>query len=155
MSSLPHPQNIGKVGCRGQKEDIHPMLVGLTVWSVSGGSTIVFSIVFMTSFQSSFSTRFRTVFSQILANRVKLRWKKVNATKKRMSILRLTARMDKFGLKYHMACSERGDQENAYLCACIHMNKDSPSIFSVLEIPRQLRLLGRELKPPVSPSLLI
>lgn len=44
----------------------------LTVWSVNGGSTMVFSMVFMTSFHSSFSTRFRTVFSQILANNVKL-----------------------------------------------------------------------------------
>lgn len=44
----------------------------LTVWSVSGGRTMVLSMVFITSFQSSFSTRFRTVFSQILANRVRL-----------------------------------------------------------------------------------
>lgn len=44
----------------------------LTVWSVSGGRTIVFSMVFITSFHSSFNTRFRTVFSQILANRVRL-----------------------------------------------------------------------------------
>lgn len=46
--------------------------MSLTVWSVSGGRTMVFSMVFITSFQSSFSTRFRTVFSQILANRVRL-----------------------------------------------------------------------------------
>lgn len=46
--------------------------VVLTVWSVSGGSTTVFSIVFITSFHSSFRTRFSTVFSQILAKRVRL-----------------------------------------------------------------------------------
>lgn len=46
--------------------------VGLTVWSVRGGRTMVFSMVFMTSFHNSFSTRFSTVFSQILAKRVKL-----------------------------------------------------------------------------------
>lgn len=45
----------------------------LTVWSVRGGRTMVFSMVFMTSFQSSFNTRFRTVFSHILANSDKLR----------------------------------------------------------------------------------
>lgn len=50
-----------------------PSPVELTVWSVSGGRTIVFSIVFITSFHSSFSTRFRTVFSQILAKRVRLK----------------------------------------------------------------------------------
>lgn len=44
----------------------------LTVWSVSGGRTMVFSMVFITSFHSSFSTRFSTVFSQILANKDKL-----------------------------------------------------------------------------------
>ncbi len=44
-----------------------------TVWSVSGGRTMVFSMVFITSFHSSFSTLLRTVFSQILANRVRLR----------------------------------------------------------------------------------
>lgn len=44
-----------------------------TVWSVSVGSTIVFSIVFITSFHSSFSTLFRTVFSQIFANSDKLK----------------------------------------------------------------------------------
>lgn len=44
----------------------------LTVWSVSGGRTMVFSIVFITSFHSSFNTRFSTVFSQILANKVRL-----------------------------------------------------------------------------------
>lgn len=43
-----------------------------TVWSVSVGSTIVFSIVFITSFHSSFRTLFRTVFSQIFANSDKL-----------------------------------------------------------------------------------
>lgn len=46
--------------------------MSLTVWSVSGGRTMVLSMVFITSFHSSFSTRFRTVFSQILANRVRL-----------------------------------------------------------------------------------
>ena len=46
--------------------------VGLTVWSVRGGKTMVFSMVFMTSFHNSFSTRFSTVFSQILAKRVRL-----------------------------------------------------------------------------------
>lgn len=46
--------------------------VGLTVWSVRGGRTIVFSMVFMTSFHNSFSTLFSTVFSQILAKRVRL-----------------------------------------------------------------------------------
>lgn len=44
----------------------------LTVWSVSGGSTICFSILFKTNFQSSFKTRFRTVFSQIFAETLKL-----------------------------------------------------------------------------------
>lgn len=44
----------------------------LTVWSVSGGRTMVFSMVFITSFHSSFNTRFSTVFSQILANSVRL-----------------------------------------------------------------------------------
>lgn len=47
-------------------------LCALTVWSVSGGRTMVFSMVFITSFHSSFSTRFSTVFSQILANKVRL-----------------------------------------------------------------------------------
>ena len=47
-------------------------LFTLTVWSVSGGRTMVFSMVFITSFHSSFNTRFSTVFSQILANRVRL-----------------------------------------------------------------------------------
>lgn len=47
-------------------------LSALTVWSVSGGKTMVFSMVFITSFHSSFNTRFSTVFSQILANRVRL-----------------------------------------------------------------------------------
>ena len=47
-------------------------LCALTVWSVSGGRTMVFSMVFITSFHSSFNTRFSTVFSQILANRVRL-----------------------------------------------------------------------------------
>lgn len=47
-------------------------LVGLTVWSVRGGRTMVFSMVFITSFHSSFSTLFSTVFSQILAKRVRL-----------------------------------------------------------------------------------
>lgn len=51
----------------------------ITVWSVSGGNTMVFSIVFITSFQSSFSTRFKTVFSQILANSVRLTWKQSEA----------------------------------------------------------------------------
>lgn len=46
--------------------------MGLTVWSVRGGKTMVFSMVFMTSFHNSFSTRFSTVFSQILAKRVRL-----------------------------------------------------------------------------------
>lgn len=49
-----------------------------TVWSVSVGSTIVFSMVFITSFHSSFSTLFRTVFSQILANSDKLKPKTEN-----------------------------------------------------------------------------
>lgn len=44
----------------------------LTVWSVSGGRTIILSIVFNTTRQSSFSTRFRTVFSHTVANRVRL-----------------------------------------------------------------------------------
>lgn len=44
----------------------------LTVWSVSGGSTIVLSIVFITTRQSSFSTRFRTVFSHTEAKSVRL-----------------------------------------------------------------------------------
>ncbi len=47
-------------------------LTALTVWSVSGGRTMVFSMVFITSFHSSFNTRFNTVFSQILANKVRL-----------------------------------------------------------------------------------
>lgn len=47
-------------------------LSALTVWSVSGGRTMVFSMVFITSFHSSFNTRFSTVFSQILANKVRL-----------------------------------------------------------------------------------
>lgn len=48
------------------------LLCALTVWSVSGGRTMVFSMVFITSFHSSFNTRFSTVFSQILANKVRL-----------------------------------------------------------------------------------
>lgn len=44
----------------------------LTVWSVSGGRTIILSIVFITTLQSSFSTRFRTVFSHTVAKRVRL-----------------------------------------------------------------------------------
>lgn len=44
----------------------------LTVWSVSGGRTIILSIVFMTTLQSSFSTRFRTVFSHTVAKSVRL-----------------------------------------------------------------------------------
>lgn len=44
----------------------------LTVWSVSGGRTIILSIVFITTRQSSFRTRFRTVFSHTVAKRVRL-----------------------------------------------------------------------------------
>ena len=45
----------------------------LTVWSGSGGRTIVLSIVFITTRQSSFSSRFRTVFSHTAAKSVRLR----------------------------------------------------------------------------------
>lgn len=48
-------------------------LIKLTLWSFSGGRTIVLSMVFSTIFHSSFRTRFSTVFSQILANNIKLR----------------------------------------------------------------------------------
>lgn len=51
----------------------------LTVWSVSGGKTIILSIVFITTRQSSFSTRFRTVFSHTVAKSVRLQ---VQATDK-------------------------------------------------------------------------
>lgn len=44
----------------------------LTVWSVSGGRTIILSIVLITTRQSSFSTRFRTVFSHTVAKSVRL-----------------------------------------------------------------------------------
>lgn len=46
--------------------------IQLTLWSFSGGRTIVLSMVFSTIFHSSFKTRFSTVFSQILANSIKL-----------------------------------------------------------------------------------
>lgn len=44
----------------------------LTLWSLSGGKTIVLSIVLSTIFHSSLRTRFSTVFSQIFANNIKL-----------------------------------------------------------------------------------
>lgn len=47
-------------------------LIKLTLWSFSGGRTIVLSMLFSTIFHSSFRTRFSTVFSQILANNIKL-----------------------------------------------------------------------------------
>lgn len=47
-------------------------MIKLTVWSLSGGRTIVLSMVFSTIFHSSLRTRFSTVFSQILANNIKL-----------------------------------------------------------------------------------
>lgn len=46
--------------------------IQLTLWSLSGGRTIVLSMVFRTIFHNSFRTRFSTVFSQILANSIKL-----------------------------------------------------------------------------------
>lgn len=49
----------------------------LTLWSLSGGRTMVRSIVFNTIFHNSFRTRFRTVFSQILANNIKLKKKEI------------------------------------------------------------------------------
>ena len=54
-----------KKGKKGQ-------LMTLTLWSFSGGRTIILSMVFSTIFHSSFKTRFSTVFSQILANNIKL-----------------------------------------------------------------------------------
>lgn len=50
-------------------------LIKLTLWSLSGGRTIVLSMVFRTIFHSSLRTRFSTVFSQILANNIKLQQK--------------------------------------------------------------------------------
>lgn len=61
-----------KLRNKKKKKQRNRQLIKLTLWSLSGGRTIVLSMVFSTIFQSSLRTRFRTVFSQILANNIKL-----------------------------------------------------------------------------------
>lgn len=65
---------IGGANPRDENSEGHKdrQLIKLTLWSFSGGRTIVLSMLFSTIFHSSFRTRFSTVFSQILANNIKL-----------------------------------------------------------------------------------